>query len=263
MTSFLDWNINRGVSSGFFISDPNHLLSASWADRKFRGSKGLARIEYVSTTIDVYPTTDYLPLVEETRSRTQELYQQLLDRYGIDSTVEVKAFYFCNPDEESRRVDSSTRWHVEMDLYFAYAINGEWRSGSFPTLMERALIDQYDIDDFVKSNGEKGYPPSQLGECEPLDVNEFDVPISKEEMRLLNAQRHFWYDLRYSCSPAVPSVGYGFVAAALAEETEGLVSSMDGAFEGGGDGHNGETAEQFLTWWGDSQMAFYGRKPFL
>lgn len=211
--------------------------------------------------IDVYPTTDYLPLVEETRSRTQKLYQRLLDRYGIDSTVEVKAFYYCNPDEELRRVDPATRWRAEMDLYFTYAINGEWHSGSFPTLMKRALIEQYDIDDFMNSDGERGYPPSRLGECEPLDANEFDVPLSGEEMGLLNAQRHFWYDLRYTCSPAVPSVGYGLVAAALAEETNGRISSPDGAFNT--KGHNGETAEQFLTWWGDEQMNFYGRKPFL
>ncbi|PJM75026.1 hypothetical protein [Bifidobacterium simiarum] len=214
----------------------------------------------MSTTLVVYPTTDYLPLVEETQSRTQELYQQLLDRYGIDSTVEVKAFYFCNPDEESHRVDSSTRWHVEMDLYFAYAINGEWRSGSFPTLMERALIDQCDIDDFVKSDGQEGYAPSRMGECEPLDVNEFDVPLSEETLGLMNTQRHFWYDLRYSCSPAVPSVGYGLVAAALAEETNGRISSLDDTLSFRG--HNGETAEQFLAWWGDKQMAFYGKEPF-
>ena len=33
---------------------------------------------------------------------------------------------------------------------------------------------------------------------------------------------------------------------------------FDGAF--GSSGHNGETAERFLAWWGDEQMAFYGKE---
>lgn len=46
----------------------------------------------MSTTIDVYPTTTtHLPLVEETRRRTEELFQQLLDCHGIESTITVRA----------------------------------------------------------------------------------------------------------------------------------------------------------------------------
>ncbi|MBT1164686.1 hypothetical protein [Bifidobacterium felsineum] len=214
----------------------------------------------MSTTIDVYPTTDYLPLVEETRSRTQELYQQLLDRYGIRSTVEVKAFHPRKPDEELRYVDPATRWKVEMDLGFAYLINGEWRASSWPSLWERTRIDQPWIDDYVKSEGKEGYPPSMLGECFPIDADEFEVPLSDEDIKLLNAQPHWWHDIRNFAGPAVASTGYGFVAAALAEETHGRLASFDCAFAD--DGHNGETAKQFLAWWGDEQMAFYGKEPF-
>lgn len=217
-------------------------------------------IDGMSTTIDVYPMTDYLPLVEETRSRTQELYQQLFDRYGIDSIVEVKAFYPCEPGEELKHVDSDTQWKVEMDLGFAYLINGHWRSSSWPSLWERTRIDQPWIDDYTRSGEKEGYPPSMLGECFPIEADEFDLPLSDDDMRLLNAQPHWWHDTRNFAGPAVASTGYGFVAAALAEETHGLVASTDGAFLN--DGHNGETAEQFLAWWGDEQMNFYGKKPF-
>ncbi|MBT1176341.1 hypothetical protein [Bifidobacterium callimiconis] len=117
----------------------------------------------MSTTIDVYPTTDYLPLVEEMRSRTQELYQQLLDRYRIRSTVEIKAFYPCGPDEELRYVHPATRWEVEVGLGFAYLINGEWRASSWPSLWERTRIDQPWIDDYVRSDGKKGYPTVDAG----------------------------------------------------------------------------------------------------
>ncbi|MBT1176348.1 hypothetical protein [Bifidobacterium callimiconis] len=215
----------------------------------------------MSTTIDVYPTTDYLPLVEETRSRTQELYQRLLDRYGIHSTVEVKAFYPCKTaDEEIRYVDPATRWKVEMDLGFAYLINGQWRSSSWPSLWTRDRVDQSWVDNYERTNGEYGYPASMLGEVIPIEADEFDMPLTVEELRLINAQDHSWYEYRNFAGPAVPSIGYGFVAAALAEETDGRLASTDGAFDS--DGHNGETAEQFLTWWGDEQMAFYGKAPF-
>ena len=47
----------------------------------------------MSTAIDVYPTVNALPLVEEIRGRTQELFQTLFNRHGIGSTIEVIAFY--------------------------------------------------------------------------------------------------------------------------------------------------------------------------
>ena len=215
----------------------------------------------MSTTIDVYPMTDFMPLVDDTRRRTQELFQQLLDEYDIHSTVEIKAFYYNSADAEGniRYVEPTTRWRVEMDLGFAYYINGQWKSSSWPSLWERTRIDQPWIDDYEKSHGKEGYPPSMLGECFPIEADEFEVPMTEEDMRLMNAQPHFWHDIRNFAGPAVTSTGYGFVAAALAEATNGRLASTDCGFD---PKHNGETAEQFLTWWGDEQTAFYGRKSF-
>ncbi|OXM99391.1 hypothetical protein [Bifidobacterium vansinderenii] len=215
----------------------------------------------MSTTIDVYPTTDYMPLVEETRRRTQILYQQLLNRYSIDSTLEIRAFYPRKPsDKEVRYVDPTTRWKVEMDLGFAYVVNGQWQSSSWPSTWVRDRVDQSWVDDYERTNGEHGYPASMLGKIIPLEADEFDVPLTSDELRLINAQDHSWYEYRNIGSPAVSSIGYGLVAAALAEETRGRMASIDGAFNH--DGHNGETAEQFLAWWGDEQMSFYGVEDF-
>ncbi|MFD0704882.1 hypothetical protein ACFQY8_03865 [Alloscardovia venturai] len=214
----------------------------------------------MSTTIDVYPTTDYLPLVEETRSRTQELYQNLLNRYGIDSTVEVKAFYLSKTrDEEVQYVNPLTRWEVGMNLGFAYLINGQWRASSWPSLWSRDLVNQFDVDDYEQSHGEYGYPASQLGKVAPLSSDDFGIPLTAEELSLINAQNHSWYEYRNLGGPAASSTGYGFVVAALAEETRGYIASDDGAFDFN---HSGETAEQFLTWWGDEQMLFYGKESF-
>ena len=68
-----------------------------------------------------------------------------------------------------------------------------------------------------------------------------------------------WYEYRNLGGPAVASTGYGLVAAALAEATNGVIASFDSAFD---IEHNGESAQKFLTWWGEKQMTFYGTESF-
>ncbi|WP_133122394.1 hypothetical protein [Bifidobacterium simiarum] len=211
----------------------------------------------MSTTIHVYPTTDYLPLVEETRLRTQELFQWFLHKQNIGGTLEVQAFY---QGKRRCRVESSVRWQVGMDLGFAYLIDGEWRGGSWPELWERDRIDQWWVDDYEKSDGKFGFPSSMLGQIVPLDNDDFAGNLSEEELRVVNSFDYFWDEYRNAGAPAVTSVGYGFAAAALAEETNGRLVSFDGAFDD--IGHNGEFADQFLSWWGDAQMKFYGVDAF-
>ncbi|PLS30086.1 hypothetical protein Uis1B_2097 [Bifidobacterium margollesii] len=145
-----------------------------------------------------------------------------------------------------------------MGLGFAYLINGDWRATSWPTLMTRDVVDHFYVEDYEKLGPEYGYPASMLGKLIPVD-DEFEVPLTPEEIKRVNAQDHYWFEYRNAGGRAISSIGYGFVAAALAESTEGRISSVDYAFD---PKHNGETAEQFLTWWGDEQMAFYGRKSF-
>lgn len=58
---------------------------------------------------------------------------------------------------------------------------------------------------------------------------------------------------------AVASTGYGLSIAALAEATDGVIASWDSAFDSK---HNGETAEQFLAWWGDERLDYFGPSRF-
>lgn len=67
------------------------------------------------------------------------------------------------------------------------------------------------------------------------------------------------FDLRVRLWCGGPT-GYGLAAAALAEATDGVIASFDSAFDVE---HNGESAEQFLAWWGDKQINFYGPERFL
>lgn len=211
----------------------------------------------MSTTIDVYPTTDYLPLVEETRARTQELFQELYDRHGINALIEVKAFY-PSRDKQVQLVPLDVRWSIDLGVGMAYWINGKWDSSSFPSCCERDLIDEVDITRY--DDEEPDYPAEMLGQQRPLEFDDFDVSLTQSDLDLLNAQDHYWYEYRNMGGSAVASTGYGLVAVALAEATNGRIASYDYAFN---DGHNGDTAEQFLSWWGDEQIAFYGEERFL
>ena len=145
-----------------------------------------------------------------------------------------------------------------MYLGFAYCVNGTWATSSWPSLMERERVTHHDVEFYEQYGSTSGYPASMLGELRPLD-DEFEIPIPSSDMALLNAQDHFWYDSRNMGASAITSIGYGFVAAAIAKITQGRIMSDDGAFD---IRHNGETAEQFLHWWGDEQLAFYGTSRF-
>ena len=188
----------------------------------------------MSTTIHVYPTINALPLVEEIRGRTQELFQTLLNRHGIGSTIEVIAFYPSPSKVPIKDVEKDTVWTPDLYLGFEYLIDGIWDSNSWHSCSFIEADDRYIVEEL-----EDIVPPTRLSK--------------------ILAQDHYWFDENNSDGPPVASTGYGLVCAALAEATEGIIASFDSAFD---DKHNGETAEEFLAWWGDRQIDFYGEDAF-
>ena len=208
----------------------------------------------MSTTIDVYPTVDALPLVEEIRGRTQELFQTLLNRHGIGSTIEVKALYSSPADRPIEYVEKDTVWTPDLYLTFEYLIDGIWDSASWPSC-------SFVEDDDRISEKYLVYPfdskPEHLGLW--YIVEEFEDIVPPTQLAKILAQDHYWTDERNFAGPAVASTGYGLVCAALAEATDGIIASFDCAFD---KKHNGETAEEFLSWWGDRQIDFYGEDAF-
>lgn len=208
----------------------------------------------MSTTIDVYPTINALPLVEEIRGRTQELFQTLLNRHGIGSTIEIKAFYPSPADIPIKYVEKDVVWTPDLYLGFEYLIDGIWDSDSWPAC--------FSVDDDMRiSEKHLVYPfdskPEHLGLWNIVEEFEDIVPPTRLEKILV--QNHYWSDERNFDGSPVASTGYGLVCAALAEATEGIIASFDCAFD---DKHNGETAEEFLAWWGDRKIDFYGEDAF-
>ena len=188
----------------------------------------------MSTAIDVYPTVNALPLVEEIRGRTQELFQTLLNRHGIGSTIEVIAFYPSPSKVPIKDVEKDTVWTPDLYLGFEYLIDGIWDSNSWHSCSFIEADDRYIVEEL-----EDIVPPTRLSK--------------------ILAQDHYWFDENNSDAPPVASTGYGLVCAALAEATEGIIASFDCESD---EKYNGETAEEFLVWWGDRQIDFYGEDAF-
>ena len=188
----------------------------------------------MSTAIDVYPTVNALPLVEEIRGRTQELFQTLLNRHGIGSTIEVIAFYPSPSKVPIKDVEKDTVWTPDLYLGFEYLIDGIWDSNSWHSCSFIEADDRYIVEEL-----EDIVPPTRLSK--------------------ILAQDHYWFDENSSDGPPVASTGYGLVCAALAEATEGIIASFDCESD---EKYNGETAEEFLAWWGDRQIDFYGEDAF-
>lgn len=188
----------------------------------------------MSTAIDVYPTVNALPLVEEIRGRTQELFQTLLSRHGIGSTIEVIAFYPSPSKLPIKDVEKDTVWTPDLYLGFEYLIDGIWDSNSWHSCSFIEADDRYIVEEL-----EDIVPPTRLSK--------------------ILAQDHYWFDENNSDGPPVASTGYGLVCAALAEATEGIIASFDCESD---EKYNGETAEKFLAWWGDRQIDFYGEDAF-
>jgi len=188
----------------------------------------------MSTAIDVYPTLNALPLVEEIRGRTQELFQTLLNRHDIGSTIEVIAFYPSPSKLPIKDVEKDTVWTPDLYLGFEYLIDGIWDSNSWHSCSFIEADDRYIVEEL-----EDIVPPTRLSK--------------------ILAQDHYWFDENDSDGPPVASTGYGLVCAALAEATEGIIASSDCESD---EKYNAETAEEFLVWWGDRQIDFYGEDAF-
>ena len=188
----------------------------------------------MSTAIDVYPTVNALPLVEEIRGRTQELFQTLLNRHGIGSTIEVIAFYPSPSKLPIKDVEKDTVWTPDLYLGFEYLIDGIWDSNSWHSCSFIEVDDRYIVEEL-----ENIVPPTRLSK--------------------ILAQDHYWFDENDSDGPPVASTGYGLVCAALAEASEGIIASSDCESD---EKYNAETAEEFLAWWGDRQIDFYGEDAF-
>ena len=211
-------------------------------------------------TIDVYPTMDVLPLVADTASRAEALFNELLSHHGIAPEVRIEPYYYpASVTEAIRRVEPGVRWSLGLELGFNYRLHGEDCGNSFPACVAFEEEDRICENDLLGNSkySSVGYEQRFLGQWGV--IADLAAEMIEPELLVKAARsQHYWYEYRSAVSGAVASTGYGFVAAALAEQTGGLIASWDCAF----DEPNGQTADQFLLWWGEKQISLYGLDTF-
>jgi hypothetical protein len=140
-----------------------------------------------------------------------------------------------------------------LELGFDYFLNGEYSSASWPIYFPLEDEDYITKEEIEQSE----YSPDFLGVWRIAD--DFTGVVSSIMLNAILAQDHYWNEYRNAGTHTIGSTGYGFVIAAVAEVTDGILATFDGAFDLA---HNGETAEQFLSWWEDQQFANYGLESF-
>lgn len=211
----------------------------------------------MSTTISTFPASDFLPLVSDTRSRTQELFQQLLIRHEVRSTIEVKAYLDMDDQGAGLEAAADQRWYPGLDLRFEYWLNGRCDSSSWPCCFKREPGELITEEDIRSDKNPTGASPELLGQW--WYIAELAGVVSPGDFSKRSNSDHYWGEYRNMGASAVASTGYGLSIAALAEATDGVIASWDSAFDSK---HNGETAEQFLAWWGDERLDYFGPSRF-
>lgn len=113
--------------------------------------------------------------------------------------------------------------------FFSYFIDGELRASSWPSC-------------WGKDECYEEFQEEYAVECvdELKDVHWYLADLSHrvplETLKQMSTINYYWGDYRNMGGLAVSSIGYGLVAAALAESTDGLIASSDRAFD---PDHNG------------------------
>jgi hypothetical protein len=201
----------------------------------------------------VYLATDFMPLVEQTRARTQELFQRALDRHNINSTIGIKSLLSKGTEGPRRYVENNLRWEKGLELGFDCFLNGERISALWPICFPLEDEDYITKEEIEQSE----YSPEFIGVWRIVD--DFTGIVPSTTLNAILTQDHYWNEYRSIGTHTIGSTGYGFVMDAVAEATDGILATFDGAFDLA---HNGETAEQFLSWWEDQQFANYGLESF-
>lgn len=139
------------------------------------------------------------------------------------------------------------RWYPGLDLRFEYWLNGRCDSSSWPCCFKREPGELITEEDIRSDKNPTGASPELLGQW--WYIAELAGVVSPGDFSKRSNSDHYWGEYRNMGASAVASTGYGLSIAALAEATDGVIASWDSAFDSK---HNGETAEQFLAWWGTS-----------
>jgi len=182
----------------------------------------------VSTTFEVYPGTDHIPTFAAVLGLGTRYLHEYLTDHSIAARPTIAATLHRPGPGESDRVTP-----VAPDAPF------RWDKGEYAWLTARPAPGGTDasfdrLDQGMREGYEKG-----LG-------NGYGSDRWRAMVRAHLTRGYSWYFRRSMGQPAIISIAYGFLAAALADLTAGSIHAEDGAWDAA---RFPATAAEFRTWY--------------
>ncbi len=179
----------------------------------------------MSTTFDVYPKSPVIPTFKQILELSTLRLKEFLLSYKIkfDSHIDV-VLRSKEPDKElPTATDSPAMWADENYTWFF-----------IQTFVGGTDAYFWAVDDALKE------------ECqEQIKNNEKAIAYEKLFLSCVEAG-HYWHFRRSAGQPAIINIAYGLIASSLAEITEGVISTYDGAWDYQ---RFPATAEEFYSWY--------------
>ncbi|MFT3870045.1 MAG: hypothetical protein QM715_16480 [Nibricoccus sp.] len=163
----------------------------------------------MATTFDIYPSNTTPPIFSEVVMLAHRRLTEFGTKHGL-GTIPPLTFTLHNQDEEVSEIgrDAPMIWPEDNYVWFQF---GDILGGS---------------DAYCRILDEEGLACWE----EQIKVHEPARSIASHVRRCVNTRR-WWYFRRSAGQPAIVNLGYGFLAAALAEITNGIIYSEDNAWE--------------------------------
>lgn len=158
----------------------------------------------MAMTFDVFPGISQPPTIQQVRRLGVGKLHSYLASLGLDSLPAVSVTFWNFPTQESMPVDPDAKfiWH---DGYLWFDVDGI-----------KGGTDAYCVN----------WEPSELAD----NLEELGIETRARVLLPTITLGTHWYIRRSAGQPAVVVALYGFLASALAELTQGVVVSTDGAW---------------------------------
>lgn len=163
----------------------------------------------MSITIDVFPIQYEIPTYRELTEKVNSRLKEFFDRYNIKVEPKLK-IELVNKVEQKINFDFDTPIQFENETYCSIQLNN-YSSVCFLYFNITQKIDREVWEDEIEDR-EK-------------------ARVLKREIEKSLKTGHYWTIKRYSDTDLAVDLVYGIVAGSIAELTNGIIHSYDGAWE--------------------------------
>jgi hypothetical protein len=190
----------------------------------------------MSTTFNIFPKLPVIPTFRQVVDIATARLQQYLSSYGIDSKYNIAVMLRSKePDiEQPTNLDSPARWDDDLYAWFYVPSVPGGTDAYFWEVEEDDR--EYVMEDFHVA----------------------ELPETRRALVLACLESDYYWNFRKSATqPPIINVGYGLIAASVAELTDGFIYSGDGGWDVE---RFPATAEEFYQWYFRPEQAIHPEK---